>query len=341
MKRGSFVVVALLLSGCAEKLPDTPLPPSGSVPQPGVPTRIELNATPGFGQEAGTGTITARVFDAFASALPDKRVSFSASAGTVSPGQVTTDNNGFARASITAAAGDAVTIVAATGGIEQTTRISMQLLPPAGGSNTATSTTTTTTSTTTTTIPFADYSVSLTSTPTSPVAGNPLSLIATVDLVGDAPAPTVYVWDCNDDHTFDGSTTVNTFGGCAVPAASTPATITASVTVAHAPSGLAKTATLKMTMLATPPPTITITCNSPTLPAKTSCTASAKVAGVQVPSARIHRVEWDWGDGTTDATSTPVHTHLHPAAGEWVVMGTVTLVGNPSTAVGTGSATVK
>jgi hypothetical protein len=50
------------MCGCAEKLPDGLGP---STAEPGVPTRIELNANPGVNGDAGTGTITARVFDAF------------------------------------------------------------------------------------------------------------------------------------------------------------------------------------------------------------------------------------------------------------------------------------
>ena len=67
MKPGWLVVAVLLLSGCAEKLPTTPSQAPG--PRAGVPSRIELSANPGMGSDAGSGTITARVFDGLFTAL--------------------------------------------------------------------------------------------------------------------------------------------------------------------------------------------------------------------------------------------------------------------------------
>jgi len=95
------------------------------------------------------------------------------------------------------------------------------------------------------------------------------------------------------------------------------------------------------TLGATPQPSITVSCNSPTLPNQTTCVASAKVANVQVNSTRITNVAWDWGDGINSTTATNTGTHTHGAALTYDIIAVVTVSGNPSTGTGTGTAVVK
>jgi len=341
---GQWLAAVAVLStmSCAYENPTQSTTPVAQ-PTPGVPSRIELSATPGVGAEAGSGAITARVLDGLAAALQGQMVTFKAESGELGASQVVTDDKGLARTTISGPAGP-ISISASVGAVEQKTLIAIQSPPPTSLPPGPPPTTTTTT----TTVPpivtvFPDYQVILTTNPEAPVAGNPLTLVANVTLVGTPPTPDTYAWDCTNDGVADGVTGagVSTFTGCVFPSSPTSRTITAKVIVGDAATLLAKTATATIVIAATPAPVITLSCNSPTWPAVTSCNASAKVAGVQVPSASVHRVEWDWGDHTTDATSTNTHTHKHPSAGEWTIVARVTIVGNPSISEGVVTATVK
>src|SRR6185436_16005110 len=89
---GQWLVGALVLFtiGCADKLPEGGgLPPTPTLqPQAGVPARIELNGSPNSGEAAGTGSISAKVLDAFSSPLSERTVTFVASEGTLAATQV-------------------------------------------------------------------------------------------------------------------------------------------------------------------------------------------------------------------------------------------------------------
>ena len=130
MKLGCLVVAAVLLSACAYKNPTQPTTPADQ-PTAGVPARIELGAVPGVGEQGGTGTISARVFDAFTAALPNQTVAFSASGGELGESSAVTDEKGVARTTITGPAGAAITIIAAVGTLEQKAQIAMQAKPDA------------------------------------------------------------------------------------------------------------------------------------------------------------------------------------------------------------------
>jgi len=125
----SWLAAGLLLFtvGCAYQNPAAPTPPAPATP--GVPARIELNSSAGTGAESGSGRISARVFDAFATALPEQTVDFRASDGTLSAAQVVTDASGMARTIITGPDGAVITIVATLGALEVTTRVAIQARP--------------------------------------------------------------------------------------------------------------------------------------------------------------------------------------------------------------------
>jgi len=116
-------VILLSVTGCAYK---NPTAPTVDGPHAGLPTRIELNATPGQGVDGGSGRISARVFDAFSTGLPDQTVTFTASAGTLSASNVVTDEKGMARATLTAPPGAGVVIHAKVGPIDVQTLIAIQ-----------------------------------------------------------------------------------------------------------------------------------------------------------------------------------------------------------------------
>jgi Bacterial Ig-like domain (group 1) len=125
----SFLGVLTLLAtiGCAYDVPPPPvivLPP-----RPGIPSRIDLNATPGMGAESGMGRISARIFDAYAAGLPNQTVTFSVSVGTLAAVQAVTDQQGYALTTMTAPAGSVTvgaTVAAPFGPIEATTRLAIQ-----------------------------------------------------------------------------------------------------------------------------------------------------------------------------------------------------------------------
>jgi hypothetical protein len=340
MKLGCLVVAAVLLSACAYKNPTTPT--TTVQPRAGVPSRIELTANPGVGAEGGTGAISARVFDGLSTALADQTVTFTASEGALGAANVRTDDKGFARTNITGPEGATVSIVAAAGTVEQKTLIALQtrpgapppITPPVFPPPSPPPPPPPPTPTPPPLVP--NYTVTLSTTPANPVAGNPITLNAAVTLIDGAAAPTSYAWDCTSDGAVDGTTGVSTFTGCSFPSAGTALV---SVVVSNPGAGLSKLATLTITVAPVPAPVIAISCTVPATAPPTSCAASATVGGVPVPSSRITSVDWDWGDHTTSTTLTNVSTHPYTVGLTYELNATVTVLGNPAT--GTGHVTVK
>jgi Bacterial Ig-like domain (group 1) len=128
------VLTVLATITCAYDVPPPPvlvLPP-----RPGIPSRMDLNASPGMGAESGMGRISARVFDAYAAGLPNQTVTFSVSVGTLAAEQTATDQQGYALTTMTAPPGSVTvgaSVAAPFGPIEATTRIAIQALPPPAG----------------------------------------------------------------------------------------------------------------------------------------------------------------------------------------------------------------
>jgi Bacterial Ig-like domain (group 1) len=97
---------------------------------------MDLNASPGIGTESGMGRISARVFDAYATGIPNQTVTFSVSVGTLAAEQIATDQQGYALTTMTAPPGSVTvgaTVAAPFGPIEATTRLAIQALPPPAG----------------------------------------------------------------------------------------------------------------------------------------------------------------------------------------------------------------
>lgn len=128
---GQWLAAVLVLStvACGKELvtgPSTVQPPAA-----GVPSRLELSASPGLGFDGGSATITARVFDGLSTALGNQTVTFTTSGGTLAAGQAVTDANGFARTTLSGPEGP-IAITATVGAVESKTQIAMQptVAPP-------------------------------------------------------------------------------------------------------------------------------------------------------------------------------------------------------------------
>jgi hypothetical protein len=191
-------VILLSVTGCGYK---NPTQPTIDTPQPGVPARLEIDNVPGTGDQAGTAAITARVIDAFATALEHQTVTFVATAGTLSAASAQTDAKGIARTTITAPQGG-VTITATASGITAKTLAAVQPplpppppvepppvspppppppIPPPPPPEPGT------------------YSVTLRATPPDILVGGTTTLVATVSGMNDAPMPpSSFTWNCGN-----------------------------------------------------------------------------------------------------------------------------------------------
>jgi hypothetical protein len=122
------VLTLLATINCGYEVP--PPPVLVFPPRAGIPSRIDLNATPGLGTERGLGRISARIVDAYAAGLPNQTVTFSVSVGTLAAIETVTDQQGYALTTMTAPAGSSVivgaTVAAPFGVIEATTRLAIQ-----------------------------------------------------------------------------------------------------------------------------------------------------------------------------------------------------------------------
>jgi hypothetical protein len=83
-----------------------------------------------------------------------------------------------------------------------------------------------------------------------------------------------------------------------------------------------------------PPPTPTpappalsasLTCTLATHPAPTACNVVATFGGTALPSGRISKVDWDWGDGLSDLAAGPAQAHPYLLPGTYTVFAVVTL----------------
>jgi hypothetical protein len=341
MKLGYVVAAALLMSGCAWKLDENGVAPS-PVPQPqaGVPARIELAANPGTGAEAGTGTITARVFDGLSTALRDQTVTFTATGLALAASQVVTDETGFARTSITGPEGS-FQIVAAIGTIETRTLIAIQSQPPTPMQPVPPSfpPATPTQPPTTTTVPAPSYTVTLTAAPPSVVVNGSSTLTAAVTQNNGASAPTGYAWDCNADGTFDPPIADN-FKACTY---GTAGTIKSAVRVTSA--SLSGSATVEVVVEPAAPLLVAITAlPTGTIGAGITIVYTASLSSIGGPSAvPAIGINWEWdldGDNTYDFassshTNTDSKSENYSAPKEFTVRARATDTATGRTAVGT------
>ena len=314
------VFVALAAAGCGVDPPSTT---PTALPEHGTPSKVELSATPGIGEHGGTATVTARVLDSYALALPDVDVTFSATAGTFDASTARTNSNGVAASLLTADAGTVKVHAKAAGIDAPEAAVTIQPVnvfvpppvqpppPPLPGP----------------TVPpppppaQPSYSVAITP-PASVVAGTPATLTATVTPIGGAPAATSAVWDCD-------TSTPATDPGTLTSATCTYATAasyTAKLTVTGPGGSPTATATTTVTVTAAPVPSYTVTLAAApvTISAGNSTTLTATVA--RVNSAPPPN-SWTWDCGTSTPPTNPngvINTSCtYPTAGIFVAKVTV------------------
>ena len=341
MKLGCLVVASILLSACGYENPTEPTTPVNQ-PTAGVPARIELGAVPGVGQQGGTGTISARVFDAFTAALPNQTVAFSASGGELGEPSAVTDDKGVARTTITGPAGAAITITAAVGTLEQKAQIAMQakpdapppLVPPVFPPPTPPQPPAPPQPP-----PAPSYTVTLTALPPSIVVNGTSTLTAAVVANNGATAPTGYAWDCNADGTFDAPIADN-FKVCTYTVAGT---IKSAVRVTSTTAS--GSASVDVTVAAAAPLLVAVTASPNTVlatgaPVTYTATLSSTGGASAVPTTGV---DWEWdtdGDGTYDSASTlhantDLITVTYSAPKEFTVKVRATDTATGRTAIGT------
>jgi len=314
-----FGVVSI---GCAAETPASPNG-AGGQPQAGVAARIDLSASAGFGSEAGTGSVSARVLDAFSTALGSQTVRFTASTGTLRDAAVVTDEKGFARTSITGQPDTVITITAATGSIETKTQVAMQLPPPPLPAPGVPPPAPTPIPPSQPTPATPTYSVTVTASATGLIVGGSTTLTATATPTNGAPAsPATYEWDCDGNGTVDATTIVATTN-CTYPAAGTFSVSATAKNGTAVGSGLVSVTVAK--------PTITVSCDSPKLSVSNvaTCVVNAKVGLELLFPNSITTVEFDWGDGTARTTVNGPNsaTHAYAAAITYPVIATATVSG--------------
>lgn len=293
------VVVSM---GCGYK---NPTQPTIDNPKPGVPARLELGVVLGTNAEGGTGVVSAKVVDAFATALPDQTVRFVTTAGTFSVDAAQTDEKGVARTTVTAS--DIVTVTATVAGVTAETLVAIQplVVPPVSPPPPAPQPPPPPPPTFPPSPPKpGSYSVVLTATPASVLVGGTSILSATVNRADDAPAPSSYTWDCGTGAPI--TTTAGASQACSYP---TAGAVTARLVVIGGTVTGSSTTTVTVTTPPPPPPpalTATLTKNAASVDVGGTLTFTATVTKLSVGET-ITAIEWDL-DGTAgyEATSVPV-----------------------------------
>jgi D-alanyl-D-alanine carboxypeptidase len=69
---------------------------------------------------------------------------------------------------------------------------------------------------------------------------------------------------------------------------------------------------------------VSLTCSagtaSTTPKTQTACNVSVTYGGANLPSAKVFGVDWDWGDGGQDKSSSPVATHIYANTGTYTII---------------------
>lgn len=234
----------------------------------------------------GSAQVTARARDAAGNPLAGVQVTFSTTAGTVSPGVATTDAAGDARTTLTTTREATVTARAAQESAEVTVTVDEA--------------------------PGLTVSV----TPDPPVEGRTTQFTVTVIVpAGGTAADRLEINFGDGDRT---SLRIPSSGGTTTVSHvyDREGTFTVSVTVIDA-SGARQTQQLVVTVVAAPPIPLTLTA-TPQSPA-----AGQIVTFVATPSlgsgVSVARYEWNFGDGTERTTTSGTTTHSYASAGSRVV----------------------
>lgn len=270
--------------------------------------RVVVSANPQtLGPSGGTAEISARVEDVGGLAVVGVPVTFTASAGQLSPNPSNTDGNGIARTTLTTSREANVTATVAGKTSEQLT---IGLNPRTGVGVTG---------------------------PTNPIAaGQPA--VFTVNVSANANIRNVEInWG-------DGSSTTLGAISASTPVQHTykesgTFNVTATATDAN---GFSESVATVITILPAQPPAVIITASDTTPAINQVITFTATVSG---NTSSILQFQWDFGDGTTATTTSPQINKSYGSPGTKVITVTVTQAAGPSgtgqTTVNVGTTTVR
>ena len=309
MKTFAAIAAALIISGCAME--------DGAGPAPTGPSEFALSVTvsaspdrlPRDGSSQSTVTVTAR--DASSRPLSGQRFNVVATNGMLSQSDVVTNGNGQATLTITAPepgslGNDVLVAVVPVGtnaenAVPRTVRIALS-----GPSNM---------------VPPSFAVVPFTVTPGSPEVNAPARFdgSGTYDSSGrpatgvfDEERPCMdaclYVWDFGDGNSETGRVVNHTY--------SVARTYLVKLTVVDA-GGTSESAvrTINVTSVAPPAVTLRVEPDPPFVNQQAVFTAVATPA----TGHSIQRYEWDFGDGTTQTTTTPTVAKMYSTVGIYVV----------------------
>jgi PKD repeat protein len=308
----TFVAVAACLTAAACSLED------GAAPSPTGPSEFALSVTmsaspdqlPRDGSSQSVVTITVR--DESSRPVSGQRLSASSTLGSLSGGDIVTDGNGQASVRLTApvagTVGNAAVIsvvpVGSNGGNAVARTISVLLT---GASNS--------------TRPTPSFAW----TPTNPELNTSVRFDASATTDENASCFDVctYSWDFGDGSTGTGRITNHTFTAAR--------TYTVTLTVTD-PAGTSASLARSVVVAAVPAPSVSLTVspNPPLAGQRATFTANANPA----TGHSITSYAWDFGDGTTQTTTTPNVTKTYSGRGTYVVTVTATDdVGQTGTAI--------
>lgn len=322
----ALLVVALESAACAYHNPAAPTPAAVDLT---AASKLSLDAATGSGRTAGTATITATVTNGNGLGLGALAVGFTVDVGTL-PASALTDAAGIAVVTLTGTPGPA-RITARVGSLVMSTLVSIQppSTPPPGGCLIA---------------------QCLPSAPPPGTAPAPfvITLLATRALAGASTTfglsstigVTSATWIFGDpSSTTDNSVTTNGPNTAHVYAHAGvyQASVVAQDALGRSASSVA-TVTIQNAPLppVTPPSSMSasMTCTPATHGSPSMCNVQAGYGGAVLHSAAITNVAWDWGDGGTDSTTTPIDVHTYVNAGTYPIFAlvTATTVDGPKTA---------
>jgi PKD repeat protein len=254
--------------------------------------RVAISANPtNVSASGGTSTITAVVFDTSGNRLPGVPVSFATTAGALSASVVNSDSNGEARTTLTTSR--TATVTATVSGGETAPE-------PATVEITA----------------LAIPVVSVTPTPASPFAGQPVTFAITTTLADGTSVRSLTV-DFGDGQTASPGPTTSVSH-----VYTTANTYTVRVTVEDT-NGSRGTGSTTVVVQATPLPLVTVTPSATALTVGQTVTFTVAMTPQGGYTPIVQSVFWDFGDGNTATTNGLTRSHIYGVAGNMRVTATL------------------